>query len=116
MRRLRLQVTQRLPYKVTTRREHSDSVVANLLNQNFNPTGANHIWAGDVAYLKKGEGWMYLAIVMNLHSRRMVGWHIDKSVRTDLISKALIKAYNLRLLPSGLVFLSDGFAIYLLTI
>ena len=107
MRRLRLKVTQRLAYKVTTRRKHSDSVAANLLNQNFNPTGANQIWAGDVTYLKTGEGWMYLAIVMDLYSRRIVGWHINKRMTTDLISKALIKAYNLRQPPSGLVFHSD---------
>jgi len=41
-----------------------------------------------------GEGWMYLAVVMDLYSRRIVGWHIDKRMTTDLISKALIKAYT----------------------
>jgi len=50
---------------------------------------------------------MYLAIVMDLYSRRIVGWHIDKRMTTDLISKALIKAYNLRQPERGLVFHSD---------
>ena len=50
---------------------------------------------------------MYLAIVMDLYSRRIVGWHIDKRMTTDLISKALVKAYNLRQPPKGLVFHSD---------
>lgn len=50
---------------------------------------------------------MYLAVVMDLYSRRIVGWHIDKRMTTDLISKALIKAYNLRQLARGLVFHSD---------
>tara|TARA_R110002110_G_scaffold415800_1_gene656293 strand:- start:49278 stop:49661 length:384 start_codon:yes stop_codon:yes gene_type:complete len=59
---LGLKVTQRLAYKVTTRRKDSDSVADNLLNQNFNPVGPNQIWAGDIAYLKTGEGWMYLAV------------------------------------------------------
>jgi Transposase and inactivated derivatives len=107
MRKLGLTVTQRIAYKVTTKRKASDAVADNLLNQNFNPTGLNQVWAGDVTYLKTGEGWMYLAIVMDLYSRRIVGWHIDKRMTTDLVSKALIKAYNLRQPPAGLVFHSD---------
>ena len=107
MHRLRLKATQRRAYKVTTQRKHSDAVADNLLNMNFNPISANQVWAGDVTYLKTGEGWMYLAVVMDLYSRRIVGWHIDKRMTTDLISKALIKAYNLRQPARGLVFHSD---------
>jgi len=50
---------------------------------------------------------MYLAIVMDLYSRRIVGWHVDKRMTSDLVSKALMKAYNLRQPPKGLVFHSD---------
>jgi transposase InsO family protein len=50
---------------------------------------------------------MYLAVVMDLYSRRIVGWHIDKRMTTSLVNKALIKAYNLRQPPKGLVFHSD---------
>lgn len=107
MKKLGLFVTQRVAYKVTTKRSHNDLVAANLLNQNFNPLGPNQVWAGDVTYLKTGEGWMYLAIVMDLYSRRIVGWYIDKRMTTDLISKALIKAYNLRQPSKGVVFHSD---------
>jgi putative transposase len=107
MHRLRLKATQRRAYKVTTQRKHSDAVADNLLNMNFNPVSANEVWAGDVTYLKTGEGWMYLAVVMDLYSRRIVGWHIDKRMTTDLISKALMKAYNLRQPARGLVFHSD---------
>lgn len=60
-----------------------------------------------MTYLRTGEGWMYLAIVMDLYSRRIVGWHIDKRMTTDLVSKAMMKAYNLRQPPKGLVFHSD---------
>jgi putative transposase len=104
---LGLIVTQRLAYKVTTKRKHSDKVVPNLLYQNFNPVGKDEVWAGDVTYLKTAEGWMYLAIVMDLYSRRIVRGHIDKRMTTDLMSKALVKAYNLRQPPKGLVFHSD---------
>ncbi len=107
MAKLGLYVTQRIAYKVTTKRKHSDAVADNLLNQNFNPVAADQVWAGDVTYLKTGEGWMYLAIVMDLYSRRIVGWHIDKRMTTDLVSKAMIKAYNLRQPPKGLIFHSD---------
>lgn len=107
MNKLGLVVNQRIAYKVTTKRKHSDAVADNLLNQNFNPVALNQVWAGDVTYLKTGEGWMYLAVVMDLYSRRIVGWHIDKRMTTDLVSKAMIKAYNLRQPPKGLVFHSD---------
>jgi putative transposase len=107
MKTLNLVVRQRVAYKVTTKRKDGDVVAANLLNQNFNPVAANEVWAGDITYLKTAEGWMYLAIVMDLYSRRIVGWHIDKRMTTDLICKAMIKAVNLRQPPAGVVFHSD---------
>ena len=93
-----------MAYKAITVRKHSDAVADHLLNQCFNPVAPNEVWAGDVTYLKTGEGWMYLAIVMDLYSRRIVGWPIDK----DLVCKALIKAYNLRQPGKGLVFHISG--------
>lgn len=107
MTKLNLKVTQRIAYKVTTRRKHSDTVADNLLNQNFNPLDKNQVWAGDITYLKTGEGWLYLAVIMDLYSRRIIGWAIDKRMTTCLISRAMIMAYNLRQPPSGLVFHSD---------
>ncbi len=94
MKKLNLKVTQRVAYKVTTKRNYGDDVADNLLNQNFNPVAPNQVWAGDITYLKTGEGWMYLAIVMDLYSRRIVGWYISKRMTTDLICKAMIMAYN----------------------
>ncbi|MDN3484459.1 DDE-type integrase/transposase/recombinase [Pseudoalteromonas sp. APC 3224] len=64
-------------------------------------------WAGDVTYLRIDEGWMYLAIVMDLYSRHIIGWYIDKGLTTDLVSKAMMKAYNLRQPSKDLVFHSD---------
>lgn len=107
MSKLGLVVTQRVAYKVTTKRNHSDAVVDNLLNQNVNPVAPNQVWAGDVTYLRTVEGWMYLAIVMDLYSRRNICWHIDKRMTTDLVSKVMMKAHNLRQPPKGLVFHSD---------
>ena len=107
MAKLNLIVKQRVAYKVTTRRNDNDAVADNLLNQNFNPVATNQVWAGDITYPKTGEGWMYLAIVMDLYSRRIVGWAISKRTTTGLICQAMIMAYNLRQPPRGLVFHSD---------
>lgn len=107
MKQMKLIVRQRVSYKVTTQRRLSDAVADNLLNQNFNPTGPNQVWAGDVTYCRTAEGWMYLAVVMDLYSRRIVGWHIDKRMTTDLVIKALEKAYHLRQPSDGIVFHSD---------
>ena len=73
MKRLGLTVIQRQAYRVTTQRKHSDTVADNLINQDFNPEKPNQVWAGDVTYLRTHEGWMYLAIVMDLYSRRIIG-------------------------------------------
>jgi len=112
MTRLNLIVRQRVAYKVTTKRNHRDAAALNLLNQNFNPVAQNQVWAGDITYLKTGEGWMYLAIAMDLYSRRIVGWYISKRMTTDLICKAMIMAYSLREPLRGLVFHSDRGAQY----
>ncbi len=94
MKKRGLKVTQRLAYKVTAKRKHSDSVSDNLLNQNVKPVGLNQIWLGDVTYLKTDEGWLYLVAVVYLYSRRIVGWRIDKRMATDLVSKALYTVFG----------------------
>ncbi|MDE9545519.1 DDE-type integrase/transposase/recombinase, partial [Xenorhabdus bovienii] len=83
------------------------STACNLLNRNFNPLAPNEVWAGDITYLKTPEGWLYLAIVMDLYSRRIVGWQISTEIDTTLISQALMKAYHLRQPSQGCVFHSD---------
>jgi len=107
MNKLKLKVTQRIAYKITTKRNYKDDVAANLLNQNFSPVAPNQVWAGDITYLKTGEGWMYLAIVMELYSRRIIGWYICKRMTTYLICKSMIMAYKSRQPSFGLVFHSD---------
>ena len=105
MRKLKLVVKQRQAYKVTTKRKHSDSVADNLLVQQFNPAEANLVWAGDVTYLRTNQGWIYLAIVMDLYSRRIVDWSISKRMTVDLVERALQMAINIR--RPGLMFHSD---------
>ncbi len=77
------------------------------MNQNVNPVGKDPVWAGDTTHLKTAEGWVYLAVVMDLYSHRIVGWAADKRMTTSLIKRAMIKAYNIRRPRKGLVFHSD---------
>lgn len=107
MRKLGLVVKQRRAYKVTTKRKHSDSVADNILDQQFNPTEVNTVWAGDVTYLRTNEGWMYLAVVMDLCSRRVIGWAQSKSMSVDLVKRALEMAITLRKPKAGVLFHSD---------
>lgn len=107
MSELGLFVRQRRAYKVTTKRCHSDAVAPNLVNLDFEPQQPNEVWAGDVTYLKTAEGWMYLAVVMDLFSRKIVGWALEKHMRTSLVADALKQAFHLRQPGSGVIFHSD---------
>ena len=88
-------------------RKHSHSVADNIVDQHFNPKQANQIWAGDVTYLRTGRGWMYLAIVMDLYSRCIIGWSIHKRMTVNLVERAIQMALNLRKQTKGLIFHSD---------
>ena len=85
MKKLGLVVKQRRQYKVTTVRKHSDTVVDNVLAQQFNPTKENVAWCGDMTYLPTREGWLYLATVMDLYSRKMMGWSMGKRLSKGLV-------------------------------
>ena len=107
MRRLGLLVKQRRAYKVTTQQKKGDRIADNLLDQQFNPSQLNVAWAGDVTYLRTHEGWMYLAVVMDLAGRRIVGWALHKRMTVALVERAMQMAINLRSPPKGLLFHSD---------
>lgn len=107
MRELNLVVKQRRAYKITTQRKHNDAVADNLLAQQFNPTQKNVAWAGDVTYLRTAQGWMYLAVVMDLHSRRIIGWAVSQRMTVDLVADAIKMTINLRGQHPGLIFHSD---------
>jgi putative transposase len=107
MSKLSLQVKQRVAYKVTTKLKHNDKVADNVLNQQFNPAKPNHSWAGDVTYLKTAEGWMYLSIVMDLYSRKIIGWAIDKRMTVDLVERSMKMAITLRKPNDKVIFHTD---------
>jgi putative transposase len=82
-------------------------VIPNTLNREFSPAQPNQIWCGDVTYIWAGQHWAYLAVVMDLFSRKPVGWAISRSPDSDLTVKALEMAYETRGHPADVMFHSD---------
>ncbi len=78
-----------------------------MLNREFNPAAPNRVWASDITYLWTLEGWVYLAVVIDLYSRRVVGWAMDKRMKKALVIRALMMATNLRQPPEGVIHHSD---------
>jgi len=79
----------------------------NLLDQNFNQTAPNKVWAGDFTYIKLGTRWVYLAVVMDLFSRRILSWKLSVSLTSDFVIEAFKEAYKKRGCPDGLMFHAD---------
>ena len=107
MRDLGLRPKRRRRYKVTTNSGHSYPVAANVLDRKFDVAEANRVWACDITYVWTLEGWLYLAAVMDLFSRQIVGWAMDKRMKNELTLDALAMAYWRRKPPKGLLHHSD---------
>jgi putative transposase len=102
---LRAKTTRR--FKATTNSKHNLPVAPNLLNRDFSPEEPNQVYAGDITYIWTTEGWLYLAVVIDLFSRSVVGWAMDKRMTRQLVMDALTMAVQRRRPPSGLIFHSD---------
>jgi transposase InsO family protein len=107
MRELGLNAKAPRRYKVTTDSRHSFPVAPNVLNRQFDVLAANTVWTADISYVWTLEGWLYLAVVMDLHSRQIVGWAMDKRMKRELALNALAMAYWHRKPPKGLLHHSD---------
>ena len=94
-------------FKVTTNSKHRFPLAENKLKQRFHVKTPNKVWASDITYISTSEGWMYLAVVMDLYSRRIVGWSMDKHMETSLISNALKMALGMRELGDEMMHHSD---------
>jgi putative transposase len=92
---------------VTTDSNHALPVAPNLLARHFNVAAANTVWAGDMTYIPTDEGWLYLAVVLDLFSRRIVGWSMGPAITAELACRALDMAWYQRSPGSGLIFHSD---------
>ena len=94
-------------YRTTTNSNHSHPIAPNLLQRNFTFNRLNQAWVGDITYIPTGEGWLYLAIVKDLCSRKIVGYAFSDRIDTNLTLAALDMAYRRRKPANGLIFHSD---------
>ena len=94
-------------FRITTNSDHDHRIAENVLHRDFKARGPNEKWATDITYIWTGEGWLYLAVVMDLYSRRIVGWSVADHMETRLCLDALRKALAHRINIEGLIHHSD---------
>ena len=98
---------QKRKFKATTDSKHNLPVAPNLLKRNFETEKPNEVWVGDITYVWTAEGWIYLAVVLDLFSRKVVGWAISSRIKQDLVIEAMRMAMGRREFAPGLIFHSD---------
>lgn len=97
----------RRKFKVTTNSKHSLFVAPNLLQRQFYVAKPNRVWAGDITYIPTRNGWLYLATVMDLYSRKIVGWSMNTSMTATLVNDAITMAIWRRKPGKGLIWHTD---------
>jgi putative transposase len=97
----------RRKFTCTTDSQHSRPVASNLLNQQFEASEPNQVWASDITQLRTPQGWLYLAVVLDLFARKVVGWAIRDDITRQLVIDAVTMAYQQRRPAPGLIFHSD---------
>jgi len=94
-------------FKATTDSSHNKPVAPNLLERQFDVASANRYWVGDITYVATEEGWLYLATVIDLYSRKVVGWSMSNRMKAELVNNALLMAVWQRKPKAGLVWHTD---------
>ena len=94
-------------FVTTTQSDHDQPIAPNILQQEFSATAANQRWVTDITYIPTDEGWLFLAAIMDLHSRRIVGWAMQPTMHRSLVLKALDMAVTDRRPSPGLIHHSD---------
>lgn len=112
MRENGIRVERSKRYKVTTDSNHAfniapNLIAPNLLNRDFRADRPNQKWVGDISYVWTREGWLYLAVILDLHSRRVIGWSVSNRMKRDLAIRAFKMAVALRQPPKGCIHHTD---------
>ena len=107
MKDLNLKVKMKRRYKNTTDSNHNLPIAPNILNRDFYASNPNEKYVGDITYIPTGEGWLYLATVIDLYSRKVVGWSMDDTMKVSLVNDALSMAILHRNPASGLIWHTD---------
>jgi transposase InsO family protein len=94
-------------FRHTTDSKHVLPIEPNLLNRNFTATEPNQVWVGDITYIQTAQGWLYLAVMIDLFSRQVVGWQMSKRIDQRLVNDALQAALLTRGKPSGVMIHTD---------
>ena len=94
-------------FKATTDSKHKLPVAPNLLERNFTPEAPNQVWTADMTYIWTDEGWLYLAVVLDLFNREVVGWSLKPRMTSDIVCDALTMAWFRRKPAAGLIHHSD---------
>lgn len=102
-----IEVKRNKKFKATTDSNHAFNIAPNLLNRDFHAEAPNQKWAGDISYVWTREGWLYLAVILDLHSRRVIGWAVSNRMKRDLAIRALNMALALRRPPKGCIHHTD---------
>ncbi len=108
MRENEIRGRRKRPFRKTTDSNHDEPIAPNVLARNFTPVASNRVWAGDVTYIETAEGFAYLAVILDLYSRRIVGWAMSDTNDTALALAALRRAVRgRRAVGRGLVHHTD---------
>ena len=107
MKEMGLRPKAKKKFKATTDSKHNKGFAPNLLNQKFAVAVPDRVWVGDITYVWTHEGWLYLAIVIDLFSRKVVGWAMSDRIKEDLVVNAFLMATRSRKPLPGLIFHSD---------
>jgi putative transposase len=94
-------------FKVTTDSKHNKPIAPNLLARKFDVSAPDKYWVGDITYIRTGSGWLYLATVIDLYSRQIIGWSMADNMKAQLINDALTMAIWKRKPKKGLIWHSD---------
>ena len=101
------QVRHKKKFKVTTNSNHNLPLFENLLERQFDVDQPDQVYASDITYIWTQEGWLYLAVVIDLYSRKVVGWSMSSRMTAQLVCDALMMAIWLRRPKAGLIHHSD---------
>jgi transposase InsO family protein len=112
MRAEQIQGRPRRRFRVTTQADAAATPAPNLLKQVFHAAAPNQVWTADITAIPTGEGWVYLAVLLDLYSRRVVGWAMRSTLETELVCAAWHMAVGRRQLGAGLIHHSDRGAQY----
>ena len=107
MKRLSLRGIQRRKFKHTTNSKHHLPIMPNLLEQNFSTDQANQAWVADITYIRVKQQWLYLAVVIDLYSRQVIGWAFGERINAALVCHALKSALHKRGNPKDVIVHTD---------